>query len=63
MSEIVQEFYDFFGLSDLFSAETVTVLDFLRGSVTVFVGVVFVLVMLRFVMEIVKIVTDWRRFL
>lgn len=61
MNDTLQAFFEFFLLSDIFSGETVTVLDFMRGSVVAFVAVIFVLCMLRFIMEIIKILTDWTR--
>lgn len=61
MNDTVQAFLQFFLLDDIFTAETVTVLDFMRGAVVAFIALIFVLVMLRFVMEIIKILTDWSR--
>lgn len=61
MSDVVNDFLDFFMLSELFSSEDISVLDFLKGSLVAFIALAFTLVMLRFIMEIVKIITDWVR--
>lgn len=61
MSEYLQDFIDFFGMSDLFT-ETLTVQNVLGISITAFIGAVITVAGIRCIFELIKIVTDWSRF-
>lgn len=61
MSDYLQDFIDFFGLSDLFT-ETLTVQNALGISITAFIGVIITIAGIRCIFELIKILTDWSRF-
>lgn len=62
MSQTLQDFIDFFGLSDLFSGGSVTVSQALGISLVAFLGAIFCIIGVRCILELIKIVTDWRNF-
>lgn len=63
MAEFLEEFIDFFGLTNLVDAtSTITVQNFLGITVIAFIGCFFSIMGVRCVFELIKIVTDWSRF-
>lgn len=60
MSETLQSFIDFFGLSSFFDGTVLTVQEVIGLQLTATAGIIFVLVGVRCVFELIKTVTDWR---
>ena len=64
MSSVLSDFLDFFNLSDLLSLDSsTTVLEFLGMEICCFVALIFCIVGIRCVMEFIKILTDYKRFM
>lgn len=61
MSDVLNDFYDMFGLSGLVGADVLTFQDLVICIVQVCVSVAFVLVIFRFIQEFVKVLLDWSR--
>ena len=59
MSNYLDDFIDFFGLSGFFES-TLTVQEVLGYSILAFIGAIFMLAAIRCIFELVKTVTDWR---
>lgn len=59
MSNYLDDFIQFFGLSGFFES-TLTVQEVLGYSILAFIGALFMLAAIRCVFELVKTVTDWR---
>ena len=62
MSTTLQDFIDFFGLSDFFGSGTLTVQNVIGLSIVAFIGAIFCIIGVRCILELIKIVTDWRNF-
>lgn len=61
MSEYLQDFIDFFGISDIFT-EILTVQNVIGISITAFIGAVITVAGIRVIFELIKILTDWSNF-
>lgn len=61
MSSYLQDFIDFFGVSDFFT-ETLTVQQVLGLSITAFIGALITIAGIRCIFELIKILTDWSKF-
>lgn len=63
MSQIVQDFLDFFYLDDLYNMSTeITVSQFLGLVICAFIALVFVVVGLKAIIELIKIISDQSKF-
>lgn len=63
MNQTVQTFLNFFGLSNILNmASDITVNQFLGLITVTFISFVFSIVMVRCLMEFVKILLQWGRF-
>ena len=62
MSNELQDFIDFFGLADLLDGTALTVSQVIGISIVAFVGSIFCIIGVRCILELIKIVTDWRNF-
>ena len=62
MASYLNDFIDFFNLSDLLGSTTLTVQNVLGLSILAFIGCIITLTGIRCIFEIIKIVTDWSRF-
>lgn len=63
MSQVVQEFLDFFYLSDLYNMSAdITVNEFLGLVFCAFFAFVFTIVGIRAVIELIKIISDQSKF-
>lgn len=62
MSEYLNDFIEFFGLSAFTDGTVLTVQNVLGLSLVAMLGAVFTLLGVRCVFELIKIVTDWGRF-
>lgn len=61
MSTYLQDFIDFFGISDIFT-ETLTVQNVIGISITAFIGAIITVAGIRVIFELIKILTDWSNF-
>lgn len=63
MSQVVQDFLDFFYLSDLYNMSAdITVNEFLGLVFCAFFALVFTIVGIRGVIELIKIISDQSKF-
>lgn len=62
MSDVLQQFIDFFQLNSLVDGSISTVSEFLGITILAFFGLIFSIIGIRIVFELVKILTDWSRF-
>lgn len=62
MSEYLNDFIDFFGLSAFTDGTVLTVQNVIGLSLIAMLGAVFTLLGVRCIFELIKIVTDWSRF-
>ena len=62
MSEYLNDFIDFFGLSAFNDGTVLTVQNVIGLSLIAMLGAVFTLLGVRCIFELIKIVTDWSRF-
>ena len=62
MADFLNDFISLFGLDSLFDGTTLTVQQTLGLMIIAFLGAIFLNMGARFVLEIIKILGDWRRF-
>ena len=63
MSQIVEDFLDFFSLSGLYNMSSeITVSEFLGLVICAFFAMVFTIVGIRAVIELIKIISDQSKF-
>ena len=63
MSEVLSDFLDFFNLTSLLEVSSeITVAQYLGLLVVCMVSVIITVVMIRVVMEFIKILVEWGRF-
>lgn len=62
MSQYLQDFIDFFDLSNFYNGSTITVSQCIGMITVAFIGCIFTIIGTRCVFEMIKIVTDWRNF-
>ena len=63
MSEVLSDFLDFFNLSSLLEVSSeITVAQYLGLLIVCMVAVIITVVMIRVVMEFIKMFVEWGRF-
>lgn len=63
MSDVLQDFLEFFNLDALLNASNeITVAQFLGLEICCFIAALFTIIGVRCVMEFIKILTDYKRF-
>ena len=62
MSQYLIDFMEFFGLDYLTSSDPLTVQQVLGFQLSAAIGCIFMLTAIRCVFELIKTLTDWRKF-
>ena len=62
MSTTLQDFIDFFGLSDFFGSGTLTVQNVIGLSIVAFIGAIFCIIGVRCILEIPPISNNFDKF-
>lgn len=62
MSEYLQQFIEFFGIDYLIGNDPLTVQQVIGYQISGFIGALFMIAAIRCIFEIIKTVTDWRKF-
>ena len=62
MSEYLEQFIEFFGIDYLIGSEPLTVQQAIGYQISAFIGALFMVAAIRCIFELIKTVTDWRKF-